>query len=130
MWEKSRIMSDYQRIVNRQRKWMFFLLAIFVLGAGFTPQARIFLGLLLGSVASFYNLWLLQRKVDAFAESVEKTQSGAGLGTLSRIAAAALTVIIALRFDDYFDMVFVIIGLMTSYLVMMIDFFVFHSRDK
>ncbi|ALX49887.1 ATP synthase subunit I [Lentibacillus amyloliquefaciens] len=123
-------MSDYQRIVNRQRKWMFFLLAIFVLGAGFTPQARIFLGLLLGSVASFYNLWLLQRKVDAFAESVEKTQSGAGLGTLSRIAAAALTVIIALRFDDYFDMVFVIIGLMTSYLVMMIDFFVFHSRDK
>lgn len=109
---------------------MFFLLAIFVLGAGFTPQARIFLGLLLGSVASFYNLWLLQRKVDAFAESVEKTQSGAGLGTLSRIAAAALTVIIALRFDDYFDMVFVIIGLMTSYLVMMIDFFVFHSRDK
>lgn len=109
---------------------MFYLLAIFVLGAGFTPFTRIFLGLLLGGSASLYNLWLLQRKIDAFAEAAQKEQTGAGLGTLSRVAAAALTVIIALRFEEYFDMIFVIIGLMTSYLVMMIDFFMFHFRNS
>ncbi|SFB26480.1 ATP synthase protein I [Lentibacillus halodurans] len=109
---------------------MFYLLAISVLGAGFTPYPRIFLGLLLGGAVSFYNLWLLQRKIDAFAESVEKSESAVGLGTLSRMAAAALAVIIALRFDEYFDMIFVLIGLMTSYLVIMIDFMMFRLRNE
>jgi|SRR5699024_2152102 len=129
VWEKSHIMSYYGKMVNRQRKWMFYILAVFVLGAGFTPYPRVFLGLLLGSAASFYNLWLLQHKINAFAESAEKNQRARGLGTLSRMAAAVLVVLIALRYDDYFDMIFVIIGLMTSYLVIMIDFFMSKSKE-
>ncbi|CDQ38300.1 MULTISPECIES: ATP synthase subunit I [Virgibacillus] len=115
-------MSQYKKMIERQRKWMFYLLAILVLGAGFTPYPRIFLGLLLGSVVSFYNLYLLQKKIDDFAESAVKQQRAKGLGTVSRFAAAALAVIIALRFEAYFHIIAVILGLMTSYFVIMIDF--------
>ncbi|HLR61473.1 MAG TPA: ATP synthase subunit I [Lentibacillus sp.] len=121
-------MSYYGMTIKRQRKWMFYFLAAFVLGAGFSPYPRIFLGLLLGGAASFYNLWLLQRKIDAFAESAEKSKSATGLGTFSRMASAVLAVIIALRYDAYFDMIFVIVGLMTSYLVIVIDFFMSKSE--
>ncbi|TMN23822.1 ATP synthase subunit I [Lentibacillus cibarius] len=116
-------MSYYENMVSRQRKWMFYLLAIYVLGAGFTPYQQIFLGLLLGGCVSFYNLWLLQRKIDAFAASTEKNESAGGLGSISRLAAAALAVLIALRFDAYFNVISVLVGLMTSYLVIVIDFF-------
>lgn len=122
-------MSQYENMTVRQRKWMFYLLAILVLGAGFTSYQSIFLGLLLGSAVSLYNLWLLQRKINSFAESVEKKQSGTGLGGISRLAAAALAVIIALRFEEHFHIIAVLIGLMTSYLVIMIDFFVFKSKE-
>ncbi|MGY0691224.1 ATP synthase subunit I [Virgibacillus sp. FSP13] len=122
-------MSHYQSMIARERKWMFYLLAIFVLGAGFTPYPRIFLGLLLGSIVSFYNLWLLQRKINDFAESVEKNHSTKGLGTISRFAAVAFAVIIALRFEEHFHIIAVLIGIMTSYLVIMIDFAIFKSKD-
>lgn len=122
-------MSYYQSMATRQRKWMFYLLAIWVLGAGFTPYQSIFLGLLLGSIVSFYNLWLLQRKTNDFAESVEKNQSARGLGTVSRLAAVALAVIIALRFEEHFHIIAVLIGLMTSYLVIIIDFVMFKSKE-
>ncbi|MGP4106160.1 ATP synthase subunit I [Virgibacillus sp. L01] len=122
-------MSNYQNMATRQRKWMFYLLAILVLGAGFTQYQSIFLGLLLGSIVSFYNLWLLQRKTNDFAESVEKNQSARGLGTVSRLAAVALAVIIALRFEEHFHIIAVLIGLMTSYLVIIIDFVMFKSKE-
>ncbi len=126
---EEQIMSHYQSMIARERKWMFYLLAIFVLGAGFTPYPRIFLGLLLGSIVSFYNLWLLQRKINDFAESVAKNHSTKGLGTISRFAAVAFAVIIALRFEAHFHIIAVLIGIMTSYLVIMIDFAIFKSKD-
>ncbi|MFD1036856.1 ATP synthase subunit I [Virgibacillus byunsanensis] len=123
-------MSHYENMIARQRKWMFYLLALLVLGAGFTPYLRIFLGLLLGSVISLYNLVLLQRKTYDFTEAVAKKQPARGLGTVSRFAAVALAVIIALRFEDYFHIIAVIIGLMTSYLVMVIDFVISHFKSE
>jgi ATP synthase protein I len=122
-------MEHYDILIARQRKWMFYFLAILVVGAGFTPYIRIFLGLLLGSIVSFYNLYLLQRKIDDFAKAVEKKQPARGLGTISRFAAAAAAIIIAIRFAAYFNMIAVIIGLMTSYLIIMIDFIFFNKRD-
>lgn len=115
-------MSEYKIMVARQRKWMLYLLAIFVIGAGFTPYVQIFLGLLLGTSISFYNLYLLQKKVDLFGEAVTTNQKVKTLGTLSRMTAAILAILIAIRFDAYFHIIAVIIGLMTSYPVIMIDF--------
>lgn len=115
-------MSNYKSMIARQRKWMLYLLAAFVLGAGFTPYPHIFLGLLLGSSVSFYNLWLLQRKINVFGEAVAEKRTMRGIGTFSRLAAAALAVLITLRFEDKFHLIAVVIGLATSYVVIMVDF--------
>ncbi|GGA64309.1 ATP synthase subunit I [Ornithinibacillus halotolerans] len=123
-------MTNNENQYARQRKWMFYLLAILVLGAGFTPYHRIFLGLLLGSAVSFYNLYLLQKKTIEFTEAVVKSEKPKGLGMFSRFAAVALAVIIALRYEEHFHMIAVIIGLMTSYVVIMIDFFLNKNKDS
>jgi ATP synthase protein I len=44
------------------------------------------------------------------------------------MAAAGVAVFFAIKFPDYFDLISVIIGLMTMYIVIMIDYVVQHSR--
>ncbi|MFG6114064.1 ATP synthase subunit I [Halobacillus sp. MO56] len=122
-------MEAYQQMITRQRKWMFYLLALFVLGWGLTPYASIFLGLLLGSSLSFYNLWLMQRKVDKFGEATARQKSVKGIGTFSRLMAGGLAVLIALQFEEYFHLIAVVLGLMTAYIVIMIEFLFFRTRD-
>lgn len=115
-------MIEYENSITRQRKWMLYLLAIFVLGAGFTPYVRIFLGLILGSLISFYNLWVLQRKIRLFGKAAAEGGSVYGIGTFTRLAAAGLAVIIAMQFEEYFHFLAVVAGLGTSYVIIMIDF--------
>lgn len=115
-------MNDFDSMVVRQRKWMLYLLATLVLGAGFTPYTRVFNGLVLGGAISFYNLWLLQHKVKVLGDQVADTgKARGGLGTFSRMAAAVLGVLIAIRFDENFHIIAVIVGLMLSYLVIALD---------
>ena len=119
-----RNMNDFDSMVLRQRKWMLYLLALLVLGAGFSPYTRVFYGLVLGGAISFYNLWLLQRKVKVLGDQVAETgeaRGGGGLGTFSRMAAAVLGVLIAIRFEANFHIIAVIVGLMLSYIVIALD---------
>ncbi|MFD1064500.1 ATP synthase subunit I [Oceanobacillus locisalsi] len=130
-------MSNFDNMVIRQRKWMFYWLAILVLCAGFLPQTRIFLGLILGSSVSFYNLWLLQYKSNQLGKTVaagENTRSG--LGTFSRMTAAVLAVVIAMQFEEYFHLYAVIFGIISSYVIMALDIIFYQiiirnrQRDK
>ncbi len=77
---------------------------------------------------SFYNLWLLQRKTDLLGEAAEKDGSRKGIGTISRLAAAALGALIAIRYD--FSIIGYIIGLMAVYPVIMIDFILFNRNNE
>ncbi|GAE92507.1 ATP synthase protein I [Gracilibacillus boraciitolerans JCM 21714] len=123
-------MDQYKKMITRQRKWMFYLLALIVLGwGGFTPFTRIFLGLLLGTTLSLYNLWVMQRKIDRFGQAVSGQGRTTGIGTFTRLATAALAVIIAMRFEEHFHLMAVILGLMTTYVVIMIDFALFRKQD-
>lgn len=122
-------MQQYESMIRRQRKWMFYLLAILVIGAGFTPYPRVFLGLFLGTALSFYNLWLMQRKINQLGKASAEKRSSQGIGTFTRLASAVLAVWIALRFTEYFHLIAVVIGLMTAYIVIMIDFMLFRSKD-
>lgn len=124
-------MSELKGMYTRQQKYIFFLLALYVLGWGFTDYQHIFLGLVLGTSLSLFNLWLLVKKTDQFGDSLLSGRKVRSLGMLSRMAAAVLAVIIALEYPEQIHLVSVIIGLMTSYLVIMIDFFVqsFRSRN-
>ncbi|MBM7714492.1 ATP synthase protein I [Bacillus thermophilus] len=114
-------MDDLQQLFNRHRKYILYLLAIFVLGWGFTKHQSIFMGLILGTILSFFNLWSMVRRTNQVGEAVAKGKTVRSLGTLSRMAAAVLAVLIATNYPERFHLISVVIGLMTSYVVIMID---------
>ncbi len=116
-------MPELQQMTTRYRRKMFYLLALYVLGWGFTSYQPVFAGLILGTVLGFFNIWLLAKKTDMLGEAVAKGGKVRTLGTLSRMATAVLAVVIALRFPEIFHFVSVILGLMTFIIVIMIDFF-------
>ncbi|MEH7299156.1 MULTISPECIES: ATP synthase subunit I [Neobacillus] len=116
-------MPDFRIMYNRQRKWIFYLLSIYVLGWGFTSYQTIFLGLILGTCFGFLNLWLLVRKTEDFDKKVSQGKKVRSLGSLSRMAVGGIAALIALRYPEYFNVMGLVIGLMTSYIVIMIDYF-------
>lgn len=132
LYRRITTMPEIKHSFTRQRKYMFFLLSFFVLGWGFTSYQSIFLGLILGTALSFFNLWLIVRKTIQFGKAVENGEKVRSLGTVSRMASAAFAVIIALEYPEHFHLISVVLGLMTSYIVIMIDFFLqsFHIRRK
>jgi ATP synthase protein I len=112
------IMDEYASMVRQQRKWMLYLLVIFVLGAVITPYTPVFLGLLVGGIASYLGLILLHRNVNRLGEKVaEKGTYRGGLGTLSRLLLAGLAVLLALQYEESIHLIAVIFGLMSSYFV-------------
>lgn len=113
---------------HRYRKFIFFLLAVYVLGWGFTEYQSVFLGLILGTAVSLYNLWVMVRKHDHFDKSMEQGRKVKSLGTASRMASAGLVVLICMKFPDYFHLVSAILGLMTIYIVIMIDYAIRYFR--
>jgi ATP synthase protein I len=116
-------MSDIGTIYSRIRRYLFFLLSIYVLGWGFTDYPHIFGGLILGTALSMFNLWLMVRKMGQFDSAVAQGRRVRSLGSMSRMATGALAVIISMRYPDQFHIISVVLGLMTSYIVIMIDFF-------
>ena len=119
-------MPEFIEMYNRARKWMLYLMSIYVLGWGFTTYKAIFLGLLLGTALSYLNLIMLVRHMHKFDKSVTNGKKVRSVGSISRLTIAALAAVIAIRWSHYFNIIFVIVGLMTNYLVIMIDY-LFHS---
>lgn len=82
-------------------------------------------------MVSFYNHWLLQRKiVDLGNAALTTGKARGGLGSFSRLAAVAVAILIALRFPDYFHILAVGIGILAAYVVIGFDFFVKSITDK
>src|SRR5699024_10589052 len=117
-------MSEYRKMAKRQRIWMLYILVFFIVLAIIMPQQNLFTGITLGVAVSFYNLWLLQRKANLQGEVAAREGKRKGIGMISRFAAAALGALIAIRLD--WSIVGYIIGLMTAYPVIMIDFLWFN----
>ncbi len=118
--------AEILEMYTRQRKYLFYLMAIFVLGWGFTSYKAVFLGLTFGTCISLFNLFILVRKMKQFGNTMKNGGKMRSLGMLSRMAAAIFAVLIAMEFPEYLHLVSVIIGLMTAYLVIMIDYFFQH----
>ncbi|AGX06584.1 MULTISPECIES: ATP synthase subunit I [Bacillus] len=116
-------MPDLKTMFIRQRKYIFLLLSVYVLGWGFTSYQSIFMGLIVGTSLSLFNLWLMVRKTDQFGEAAANGQRMRSLGMLSRMATAVLAVMISMKYPDEVHLISVVLGLMTSYIVIMIDYF-------
>ena len=120
-------MPEYKLIFKRVRKYILYLLALYVLGWGFTSYQSIFLGLILGTSLSLFNLWILDRKMKQFGEVMVNGGKIYSLGLLTRMATAIFAVLIAMEYSNYIHLISVVIGLMTAYIVIMIDNFLAFS---
>jgi ATP synthase protein I len=116
-------MQELQQMFQRQRKYIYYLLSVYTLGWGFTQYKTVFLSLIFGTVISFYCLWTLVRKTEHFGRAVIEGKKVRSLGTFSRMAAAGLAVLIVMRYPHDFSIIPVVLGLMTSYFVIIIDYF-------
>ena len=121
-------MQDMQIMFRRQLKYIFYLLALFVLGWGFTEHNTLFAGLVLGLAFGALNIWLLMRNVTKIGEAAAKGIRVRSLGSVSRFASAILAAMIALKYPDEFDIIATVLGLVTSYVVMTIDFLIHKSK--
>lgn len=115
-------MPELQQLFYRHCKYILYLLSIYVLGWGFTEYKSIFMGLILGTSVSLFNHWYLARKTNRFSEAVTSGKKVYSIGTLVRMATVILAVYIAGKFPQYFHLVSVILGVMTAYAVIIIDF--------
>ncbi|NRD77185.1 ATP synthase subunit I [Bacillus sp. BRMEA1] len=119
---------------KRACKWMFYLLAVYVIGWGFTEYHSVFMGLILGTATSLINLMLLFRIMKKFDKSVTNGKKVKSLGSLSRLAMVAISVMVAIKWTQYFNLISVVMGLMTNYIVIMIDFLIqslnVHKKDR
>lgn len=114
-------MSDLRDIYIRHRKYILYLMSIYVLGYGFTSYKTVFLGLIVGTLLSFYNLWVMVRKTERFGQAVAEGRNAKSIGTFTRLASAALAVLLATKYPELFHIAGTILGLMTFYIVIMID---------
>jgi len=123
-------MPEIRVIFERQRKYIFFLLSFYFFGWAFTDYQSVFAGLIVGTAASLYNLWLLARRTWNFGDAVLQGKKIRSLGSFSRFAAAGLVIFVALEYPEHVHLISAVLGLMTSYFVIMIDFLIqsFHIR--
>src|SRR5690625_4773366 len=123
-------MEEFARMEIRQRKWMLYLLAIFLFGAAITPYERFFLGLLVGHVVSYYGLRLLQNRAIAFGRLAVDGKRTSGLGTFFRLIGAGVAIWLALKYEEKIHIIGVVLGLTTSYVVMIIDYTIYSIRQS
>ena len=121
-------MLEVHIVFKRYLKYTFTLLSVYVILWGITPYKAEALGMVLGTLIGTYNIWLLSRKTEQLGEMVAQKRGMKSIGTISRMAAAVLAVVIAMRYPDTFNVFFVILGLMTGYLVIMIDLIIHNIR--
>lgn len=122
-------MLELEKMFNRQLKYMLYLMGIYVLGVGITPYDSVFQGLLLGTAFSLFIFWSMVKKTKSSLKRLRKVRKRS-LGSLTRMSVAGLAAIIALRYPYEFQVVCVVVGLMTVYFVIMIDYFMQNIRRK
>ena len=121
-------MPDLQFTFKRQLKYILYIIAIYVLGWGFTGYQTIFAGLILGTAISTFNVWLLMKKSQQVGASAAGGKPSRSIGTASRYAAAVLAVIIALEYPQYINIYTTVLGLVTANVVIVIDYFIHKSN--
>lgn len=124
-------MQEFDQLVARQRKWMLYILALFILLAAVLPEHRpLFLGLLLGSVISYYGMRILHNRLKKFGETVIESARPIGLGTFVRLLGGALAVFLAFYLGDKVSYVGVVAGLGMAYVVLLVDAFIYYALKE
>ena len=121
-------MQTLQEIHTRQRKALFFLIALLVLGWGFTEWKTVFAGLILGSLFGLYNFWILVRRLAQFDRAISEGKKRISLGTTLRFASGIAAVAIATAMPEHFDLISTVIGFGIAYVLFLADRIIYHVR--
>ena len=123
-------MQTLQEIHIRQRRALFFLLAIFVFGWAFTEWGTVFAGLILGSLFGLYNFWILVRRYEAFERAITDGKKRISLGTAMRFASGIAVAAIATAMPEQFDLISAVIGFAIPYILLLGDRIIYHVRHQ
>ena len=122
-------MHTLRHIFNRQKKALYFLLALFVIGWAFTEFRPVFGGLILGSLFGLYNFWILVRRMESFDRKISEGKGTASIGgTALRFGSGVAAAAIALSMPEKFDLISTVIGLMIPYVLLLVDRIVVHAK--
>jgi len=121
-------MQDLQQVYARQKKLIFFLLALCALGWGFTPYPSVFAGLALGALFGLYNFWLLVRRLEKFDRAINEGKKVASLGSALRFASGIAGIAIAISLPEHVHLASTVIGLMIPYVYLLVDRIVYHVK--
>jgi ATP synthase protein I len=70
------------------------------------------------------------RKTERFGQAIVEGRSARSIGTFTRLASAGLAVLISYRYPELFHIAGTILGLMTLYIVIMIDIIIHTIRKN
>ena len=123
-------MQTLREIHSRQRRALFFLLALFVLGWGFTEWKTVFAGLILGSLFGLYNFWILVRRHEQLEQAMATGRRRGSLGTVWRFASGIAAAAIATAVPEQFDLISTVIGFAIPYALLLGDRIIYHVRQQ
>lgn len=121
-------MEGLREIFARQKRIIYIILAVFVLGWGFTSYQDIFAGLIIGTLFGIYNMWILVRRMDKFDRAVTEGSKVRSLGTALRFASGVAAVAIAILFAEHIHLVSTVIGLMIPYILLLAERIIYHVK--
>ncbi|MEO4054070.1 ATP synthase subunit I [Solibacillus sp. CAU 1738] len=122
-------MLDLHHIFAKQKKALFFLLALCALGWGFTPYDSIFTGIGLGALFGTYNFWILVRRMEKFDHAIGEGTKAPSIGTALRFGSGVAAVAIAISLPQYFHLISTVIGLMIPYIFLVVERIVHHVKN-
>ena len=121
-------MDGLREIFNRLKRLIYFILAAFVIGWGFTPYQAVFAGLIIGTLFGMYNMWILVRRMDRFDRAVTEGSKVRSLGTALRFASGVAAVALAILFAEHVHLISTVIGLMIPYVLLLVERIVYHVK--
>ncbi len=123
-------MQTLQEIFKKQKKALFFCLALFVLGWGFTEYKTVFAGLILGSLFGLYNFLILVRNMERTERKFSEGKQSISLGTAFRFASGIAAVALATAMPRHFDLIGTVIGFAIPYILLLLERIIYHVRHQ
>ena len=115
-------MYNLEKMFKRQSKLIIFLFCMYAILAFVTPFHKQFTGLLFGTAGSLFSLWWMIRATLKFT-SIKRTFNS--LGILQRFGTVIALSLFALKYPSIVSIHFLLLGIVTMYVVIMVDYGVF-----
>ncbi len=123
-------MDKLEIMMQKYFQYILFILAAEVMGWAISDQKIIFQGLILGTIVGLFNLWFMARKTIRFGKAAAEGRRPKSIGTFTRMGTAVLAVLVAIEYPQYFSILPVVLGLITIYFVIVIDFALRLRKDS